>query len=216
MTTTTEEIREGEQLSAAERVRLIEAGRPAVEKFRRAFKPHGLIKVIVKAREVEGADGRAELAAAFAAAEAEVLKHRPNTPARLFAEQARDKLYVRAEKSSAVAMAESNRVWNSPWAIKAIRDDLERLRDAIVAEMDRAIETQKRFHRENDLPFDVYSLRGHCAKYLALDEFLHRHVVTPAALFGFRADDPNSCPGLDPTSACWPLLGCGWRQAQID
>jgi hypothetical protein len=198
---------------------LVETGKAYVTRFLTEWRQHharGFRKIAAEAQEAEGADGRRELYQAFKDAELAAKQLPPNTKERFAADHVRDTLFIRCEKVVPLAADAARQVFYTPRAVKLIRDDLRQLRDAIVAEQDRIIARQVKFCEENGWGLNVIKARSISPEWHALEEFHHRHLIPTLGNFEFKHEDFNSCAGIQIENASWPLLGCGWRQVNLD
>jgi hypothetical protein len=196
-------------------LRLIEQGRPALEKFLsrwRAGRSLGIVAVIREARAAEQKTGVGDLQA-----EADRLRAKRDAatgdPGK-FVSFERDYVAAcrRVAEAAPFAHSEGARVWRNPASLKAILADLRALRDAVEVELDRIVSAQVAFSIESGCgALDPEAVREISPAWQALNEFLHRHLAPLLGTAEGTGDDGGSNPHWDASSASWVLLGCGWR-----
>jgi hypothetical protein len=197
-------------------LRLIEQGRPALEKFMvrwRQSRSLGIIGVIRSARKAEDSTGinRLNEVAENCRAMRDAATGDPGRYVTL--ERQLVAAGQRVAELLPFATEQAHKVWRSPASLKAIRGDLRDLKDEVEAELDRIVEVQRAFSRENGLgELEPEAVQGISPAWQAIAEFRNRHLLPLLGTAEATSGDGSVNADWDPATACWILLSCGWRQ----
>jgi len=193
---------------------LIEQGKPALENLRKRFRAeHGLrvYALIAEAREIEAATPAAKMQARAEA----LLKQRDAEPVGSIrwieiGGQYHTLQQMLTQGGIAGAEGEAAKVWTSPRAATAVRNDLQDLRDFLRAEMERILDVLSETSRANGWGNPGRGeLAASSPAFAVIEEFLARHLESALANTTTTGDRMNV------SGATYILLGAGWRTAVL-